>query len=156
MKKLALIALLGLAVFTLMGCGKKTVITKDEFIQKAEANKMLTEDNSAEFAEYDYLKSVISAGVVSDNTVKWKCDFMTASDDDYAKRLFASNKEKVDGMITGSTSNSSVNMGNYNTYSLNGDGKYAYLSRVDDTLLYLVVDEKYKEEAKAFVKTLGY
>ena len=145
-----------LVMLMLTACGKKTALTNDEFIKKAQDNGMITEDQAEQYSGYDHVKSVTTAGIVDGNDVKWTCDFMIAVDESKAKEMFENNKTTFENSTDGTTSSSSVNMGNYNTFELNANGKYMYLCRVDNTLVYFNVDEAYKDDAKKFIKALGY
>lgn len=144
-----------LVALMLTACGSKTALTKDEFTKKATDNGMLTEDNTASYADYSHVTSVTSAGIISGNAVAWSCDFIVATDDSKAKQMFETNKTTFENSVSSSSSSSS-NIGNYNTFELNGGGKFMYLCRVDNTLIYFNVDEAYKDDAKAFIEKLGY
>ncbi len=47
-------------------------------------------------------------------------------------------------------------MKNYSTYSLTTNGKYKYLSRIDNTLIYIDASDDYKDAIKDIIKELGY
>ena len=131
----------------------KTAVSADDFKSKAEASGLMTEDNTAQFKDYDHVVSAITAVKVENSSALWTTDFVVANSEDKAKGMFESNKEDFD-KISGTSTSTSV--GNYDTYERTGDGKYMYLCRVDKTLLYANVDEKYKDEFKAFAEKLGY
>ena len=49
-----------------------------------------------------------------------------------------------------------VNGKNYSKYTLSTGNKYKVLSRIDNTVIYLDVDNSYKEEVKNILGELGY
>lgn len=152
MKKKIIFGLLCLvAIVTLTGCSKKTVLTTEDFISKSEANGYQTVDVKTQFSEYDELKSATLA--MNDN---YQVEFYVLDNETNAKSMFDTNKATFEDYKTSSNAESSVSLKNYSTYSLTTGGYYMYLSRVDNTLIYLRVEAKYKDEVKSFVKALGY
>ena len=49
-----------------------------------------------------------------------------------------------------------TNMKHYSKYSLTAKGRYRYISRIDNTLIYVDVDENYKDMVKDIMKEIGY
>ena len=50
----------------------------------------------------------------------------------------------------------SIDINNYSSYTLKTGGYYMYLSRVDNTFLYVKVKDTYQDSVKKMVKELGY
>ena len=69
------------------------------------------------------------------------------SDVDNAK-YFYNNKNIFEREKVNSNNNYSLNLSNYFKYSLTTDSLYKVVSRIDNTLLYVNEDEKYKEIIK--------
>ena len=133
----------------------KTSLGVDDFISKADSSGLLTENNTAQYKEFEHIVSVITAGKIDNSSVLWKTDFMVAKSEDNAIGMFESNKENFE-KVSGASASTSTSIGNFNSYQKTGNGKYMYLCRVDKTLLYANVDEKYKDEFRDFVDKLGY
>ena len=70
--------------------------------------------------------------------------------------MFESNKDYFKDREGSTRVTSSYSIGNYNLYSLTSNGDYMYLCRVDNTLLYIDVEDEYKDEVKDIVEELGY
>ena len=70
--------------------------------------------------------------------------------------MFLTNKTTFESYKSNSSTELKTTMGNYETYALTSGGYYMYVSRVDNTLLYLRVDDKYKATVKSLVEELGY
>ena len=47
-------------------------------------------------------------------------------------------------------------MKNYSKYTLQSDNKYMVVSRIEDTVVYVKVDSKYKDQIKDLLKEIGY
>ena len=47
-------------------------------------------------------------------------------------------------------------MVNYSTYRVSSNNEYMYVSRVENTLLYLHIPDTYKKEATTLIDKLGY
>ncbi len=50
----------------------------------------------------------------------------------------------------------SYGFGNYDIYSLTSNGDFMYLCRIDNTLLYIDVEDIYKDEVKEIIDELDY
>ncbi len=150
-KKLVLMTALILVFATLFcACGKsKEATTTADFISKAEASGMKTQKSNA-FGDY---KEGTIAYVQSGFTVAWQVEFYVMDSNEDAQYTFEQNKTVFEGR---SGTASSFSLGSKETYEKTGEGKYMYLSRIDNTLLYVDVKEEYKNDAKAFIRELGY
>ena len=47
-------------------------------------------------------------------------------------------------------------MGNNSKYTLKTKDEYKVVSRIEDTVIYADVDEKYEDEVKEILKEMGY
>ena len=134
----------------LCSCGSKTALTKDTFISNATSYGLETSDAGV---SADGLVSGTVAYKAEGNNAAWQAEFYVLNSEDRAKEMFENNKANFE---SGSGSQSSASVGNYSTYEKTGDGKFKYLCRVDATLLYIDINEAYKEAAKGFIKQIGY
>lgn len=150
-KKLSLIALLAMFVLLITGCGTKEVKTTDDFTALAESKDMEVVDVYQQFA---------SAGIIKEATVArnddWQVEFYVLTDDASAEGMYETNVGIFESRKGSSSSHSSVDMENYSSYALTSDGSYMYVIRVDNTVLYLDVEEEFKEDVQEFVEELGY
>ena len=72
------------------------------------------------------------------------------------ENMFETNKDYFEGRAGSSRITSSYGLGDYDVYSLTSNGDYMYLCRIDNTLLYIDVDDRYKEEVKEIIDELDY
>ena len=85
----------------------------------------------------------------------YQIEFYTFEDEENAEMFFKVNKAKFDE--DSASSRVSLNGKNFTSFSITTDGEYRFVERVDETVIYLDVDEEYKDEVKELVKEeLGY
>ncbi len=150
-KKGLLIVLLVVALFTLTGCITKKALSSAEVKTIVEKEGYtVTEDNES-YDEYEHIKEVLELG-----NSNFYLQFFVISDEEKAKTLFNNNKELIDNNREGNYTNSSLSGKNYETYELISGGYYMYVSRVDNTMLYVMQKEEYKDEIKKIIKALKY
>lgn len=150
-KNLFLFSLLFSMLLILTGCGNKKVITTDKFIDITEKNGFVTKDILDQFSNTDVLDATI-ANYNSD----FQLEFYVLDSTEGAKEMFLNNKNIFETYKGSVSKYSSTDIGNSSTYMLESSGYYMYLSRVDNTLLYVKVDDIYKERVKSIIKELGY
>ena len=150
-KKLSLIALLILFTFTLTGCLNKNAKTTDDFIKFGEEKNLKVENVIEQFSGSDYIKEVYIAG-----NDKWQVEFYVLSDIETAKKMFTTNASKFESKKAHVSMESNISLGNYDSYGLTTGGAYMYVARIDNTLIYLDVDDDYKDDIKEFVKEFDY
>jgi len=85
-----------------------------------------------------------------------RIEFYDATTLENAVVMFNTSKSQFEMQKGNNSAYSSVNGKNFSTYKLQTNGKYKYLSRVEDTLIYIDVDEEYKDTIKDIIKELGY
>lgn len=151
-KKIIVGILCVLFLFVLTGCGKKNAITADDFKSLAKKNNYTVYDISNQYTRYPHIKSAI----VARSSLNYQVEFYVLINDEYASSMFDSNKSIFENSKGNSSTYSSTSVGNYSTYSLTSNGYYMYLSRIDNTLLYLKVNDIYKKNVKNLVDDLGY
>ena len=151
-KKISSILLGLLILVVLTGCFSKKALTSKEFITVMKDKNFDIYDISSTYSSYGYIGTVILAKSKED----YQLGFYTFDDENYATEYFNINKGSFDSLEGDSSSKAQVEAGNYSTYALTKAGKYMYLSRVDNTLLYIDVDVKHKTEVKNIVEELGY
>ena len=70
--------------------------------------------------------------------------------------MYENNKTKFEEKKGSVSSNTDVNMGNYQSYSQKSDGRYMSVVRVGNTVIYIDVEDTYKDLMKDLVEKLGY
>ena len=139
-------------LFTLTGCGNKTAITSDDFKSKMESSGYTVQEATNQMSDYDYIKQVYIA-ISSDST--YQIEFYELSDNDYASSFFNNNKKTFEDSKSSGSTETSVSVDNNEKYTLTTNGKFKVVSRIDNTVIYLNVDDNYKSSVKDVLKNLG-
>lgn len=141
-----------LMIFILTGCGGKRAISTKDFKSKAKSNNYVTYNVIDQFSSYAFIKEATVAKSKDGFTV----EFYVLDDDLNATNMFNTNKKIFESYKSNSSSESSLAVNNYSTYTLTTGGYYMYICKVHNTLLYAKVKDTYKNSVKSFIKELGY
>ena len=139
-------------LFSLTGCGKKTVITTSDFKSKTEKIGFITTDVKYQYSSYEY----VLEATVAQSPDGYQVEFYVLDDVGNATSMFNINRTIFEGYKGNSSSELSSSMSNYSSYTLTSSGYYMHLCRVDNTLLYVKVKDTYKDSVKDLIKDLGY
>lgn len=127
----------------------KEVITGDDFTEFMEDEGFEVEDLTSEYEDEDGVEAVIIA--YNDD---YQIEFCVVESVSQAKNAYSQNKDDFEEQS--SSSNVEVNVANYSKYSQKGGGTFSVVSRVENTFIYLVVDDKYQDDIEDYLKELGY
>ena len=136
-------------LFVLCACGSKTALNKAGFESKAKEYGLIVGMSPIAFGTEE--ASVV--GKVDGSDVLWQAEFYKFSSDEDARASFDLNKadyENLGGTMTSTT------LPDRATFEKSTGDQYIYLSQIGKTFLYIVVDQQYKSDVKAFIDTLGY
>ena len=141
-----------IALIFLTGCNNKTAITTDIFTEKAKENGLLITDAISQFKDATFIKNATIAQSVDG----WQIEFYILEDENYASSMFEKNKLTFESEKTNTSIEKRINGKSNNRYELTTNNSYMYLSRIDNTLLYMKSDISNKDNIKSFVKILNY
>lgn len=150
-KRFLLITLLVMMLCFLTGCSKNAKATGD-FLELAGKYELTVVDGMVHYSTYDFFEE----SHIAKSSEGWQMEFNVLKDNDSAISIFETNRELFEDSKTTGSIEVSINGSNYNKYGLTTGGYYMYISRIDNTLIYLRVEEKYKEEVKNIIKEFGY
>ena len=131
---------------------EKTPISANTFSSTMESKGYTIINTTSQFSQYP---NYMQESYVAVNT-DYQIEFYELTSEENAISMYNTNKAKFESQKTDASSYVTVNMSNYSTYSLTTEGKYKYLSRIDNTLVYIDVDESYKDIVKDIMKEIGY
>ena len=151
-KKLLLVFILLLGVFTITGCTTKTPLTTNDFVDLVEQNNYKTTNVTEQFSTYAQIKN---AFVAQDSEMRYQIEYYELDTNENAKSFFEGNK-KIFEKQSNIKSHTSVNLNNYNKYSQSTKTVYSVISRIDNTVVYANVKIEYKKEVQDIIKKLGY
>lgn len=149
----------GVLLFTfiilLTGCFSKKALSSDDFKTKMEEKGFTVQDATYQLSSYSYINKVYLA--ISSNST-YQIEFYDLATEDDAINFFNNNKslfEKSKSNDSGD-SETNLNLKNYTKYVLISGGRYKVVSRINNTVIYLNVEETNKDEVKQILKDLGY
>ena len=151
-KKVLLVVLLVLGVFMITGCGKKTPLQPNDFVDLIEQNNYKTTNVLEQFSTYAQIKN---AFIAQDSEMRYQIEYYELDTKENAKTFFEGNK-KIFEQQSSIKSHSSINLENYNKYSQSTEKVYSVISRIDNTVVYANVKIEYKKEVQDIIKKLGY
>lgn len=131
---------------------EKTSILADTFSTTMKNKGYVVYNVTSSFAQYENYMS--KAYVAKGNG--YQIEFYELSTVENAISMYNTNKAKFESQKSNVSSSTTASMNNYSTYSLNTNGKYKYISRIDNTVVYIDVDEQYKDTVKSIMKEIGY
>lgn len=160
MKKTIIIVIVVILIIALIIGGTVFMLTRpkkavlaEEFKTLAEEKGYIVSDTKSQFESYEYIKT---AQVAVSGDYTYLIEFYTLSDEENSNSFYNKNKSTFEALKQENSIQTETNGKNYETYSLKSGGKYMYIARVNDTILYINVNEAVEENVKELVKKLGY
>lgn len=157
-KKLKIV---GIVVFILIGISiiaynilnkEKTPISAESFNTIMGEKGYIMVDITNQYAEYgDY----VLKGYLAQKS-GYQIEFYELSSEENAIDAYNTNRSLFESQESNVSASYTISMNNYGTYSLTTKEEYKYLSRIDNTLIYVNVDKDYKDTVKDILKEIGY
>ena len=138
-------------VFLVLGKGKES-ITASEFYDEMNDEGLMVIDVTDQYASY----GIDEAYIAVESNQEYQIEFYELSSVSKAENMFETNKEYFEDRAGSKRVTSSYGFSNYDIYSLTSNGDFMYLCRIDNTLLYIDVDDSYKDEVKEIIDELDY
>lgn len=132
---------------------EKNSITASNFYTIMSQKEYSVQDASSQFSGYDYVKQ---AYIAISKDYNYQIEFYELLDDAYATSFYNNNKSIFEASKGNASSETSVGLKNYSKYTLSSNGKYRVVSRIDNTVIYVDVDDNYEDTVKALLDELGY
>ena len=153
LKVLLIIAVCLASLFSFSGCGKKKdAISADDFYSKMEKKNFVIKDSKSEYSSHN---EIVRSYVAAPSDLSYQIEFLELDSDSSAKNMFASN-QRIFQDTSNSKIESNVSIANYSKYTIEAGGKYKVISRIDNTLVYVDADIKYKDSVNSLLDELGY
>ena len=152
-KKLLIVSICLVSVFLLTACGaKKQAVTVDGFTEVAEKSNMKVQNVIDQFEESPQVLTATVAYVEEE----WQLEHYTLDSVKETENMFNKNKKAFLEAKTSSSKELEVKNDTYEKYVLETFDKYKVLIKIDTMFIYGNVPIKYKSNAIAFLKELGY
>ena len=162
MKKSMIIGIVAIVAVVLITIGgvvftklnkEKPSIDAQTFKTTMEEKGYQLADAKSQFSEYDYIEKVYLA---ADSKFSYQIEFYQLVDNDYANQFYITNMTKFENSKSSSSIETTVNGKNYSKYTLLSNGKYMVISAINNTAIYVNIDESHKEEVDNILNELGY
>lgn len=157
-KKLKIV---GIVAFVLVGIfiiaynilnKEKTPISAESFNTIMREKGYIMVDITNQYAEYgDY----VLKGYLAQKS-GYQIEFYELSSEENAIDAYNTNRSLFESQESNVSASYTISMNNYGTYSLTTKEDYKYISRIDNTLIYVNVDKDYKDTVKDILKEIGY
>lgn len=154
MRKICVVSLMILLLLSLASCGKpKTALSSDEFQSQMNEAGYEVIDARDQFSDEDPVESVLLA--IYENG-SYQIEFYVFPTESDATQTFDNIKSRFESGKGSSSSYSSVTLSNYSKYTLTTNGEYSVISRIANTLIYVVTTDANKDAVNDTLKALGY
>ena len=160
MKKGILIIVVLIMLFVALGCTiisvlkkEKVSITMQEFKTIMEKKGFNIGDATSQYSSYGYIDNA-SIGMRDDGA--YQIEFYTLNDDESAIYFYNTNKTIFENSKSGATSQTTSELSNYSKYTLKCNDEYKVVSRINNTVVYVNVEDAYEGEVKDILKEIGY
>ena len=152
MKRIVKIVFIFLFIFVLTGCGEtREKLEPGEFQTEMMKNGFDIQDSTSEM-NYDYIVKIYVA-----KSTNYNIEYYNIVDEDYASVFYQNNVDAIEKSIVGDDGIELRESGNnFSKYTLVDSGRYKLVSRVDNTVIFLNVSDRYKEEIDDLMGKLGY
>ena len=115
--------------------------------------KFVIKDSKSEYSSHN---EIVRSYVAAPSDLSYQIEFLELDSDASAKNMFASNQRIFQDTSSSNKAESSVSVSNYAKYTLESNGKYKVISRIDNTLVYVDAEIKYKDDVNKLLDELGY
>ncbi len=148
--KMLAVALMTIMCIGLTACSNRTPVSVSDFNEIMEEKGFEIVDATGQVAPESI--TAISIAVNED----YQIELYEMVSDATATAVFAENKDIFEDYAIGSATTISKNIMNYAYYSVTSSGTYYALSKIGNTMIYVVADAEYKDEISEILKELGY
>ena len=148
MKNIIKITGLLLIVILLCSCKRNGIISEKEFTKIAKNHKLTVVDVKDQFED----KKQVKEAYVADSGKNYQIEYYILDTENNAKKMYETNKEDFKSLK--SKKDKETEKEYYYTTTTND--YYMYLSKIENSVLYIKVPIKFKEEAKKIIRELKY
>ncbi len=160
MKKSVIIAIIAVVILVVIGGvifvnlnKEKASITASSFYTTMSQKGYSVQDSTSQYSEYDYVKQVY---IAVSKDYSYQIEFYELLDDSYATSFYNNNKSIFESSKGNASAETSVGGKNYSKYTLSSNGQYMVVSKINNTVIYVKVDDDYKNTVKDILEELGY
>lgn len=153
-KKISLVILI-IMLFILSACNTKEErkpISSDSFKLVAEDDDYTVKDVTDTLKNKKGIKEAIVASVKTD----YQIEYYVLDDNEIAQKMYTRNKNRFENVKSSLDKAEVTETDNYSEYKVTSRNRYMLVCKIDNTLIYASVEEKYKDNVTNLIKRLGY
>lgn len=136
--------------------GKKTPVTSETFMEVLAAHGIPYRDITADLTleSREYRQGILGEG--TDPAQYVRAEYYLMVSESAAMRFSGSMRASLEAKKGSVSTQTSTALGNYEVYTLDTNGIYYYVARVEETVVVLMGDHERKGEVKEMIKAFGY
>lgn len=150
MKKISKLLLIICFSFILSGCSKK-VVTTDNFKNILKNEGMAIYDMTNKMPDDANIKEA-TIGMKDD---KWKVEYYIFEDNKSAQTVYETNETRLK-TAKNTLSTQNVNKDEFKKFEVDTDENYMIVIRNKTSVLYTIVEKKYKDDLNKIIKKMDY
>lgn len=150
-KSISILLIAVFAIALLFGCQKRTALTTEEFKEKSVSYGLTVKD-----VKDSYQEEIFTNATMAVSSEGWNVLFLEINTEENAKSYWAVCVPFLENLKTGAGTAQKTDHDDFKMYTHTNGGKYAYVSQIGKTLVYIVAEEKDKASISAFIKSIGY
>ena len=147
-----LVSIIGLVIMGALSVSKaRESLTAKEFENIMLSKDFKIIDAKDQFPNTPHLEEALIA--LNDN---YQIEFYVLTNSEYADTMFINNQYNLEANKGDVSSYSTINFANGAKYTLSTNGKFSVITKIDNTLVYLNVDNEHKEDVKLILDEINY
>lgn len=152
---LFILIILGLVIYGLVTSSNSTqeAMNSQSFKEFMEKKGYAVTDVTGTISDSTYASRIYCATSADE---KYSIYFYEFSDNTYSSLQYSTIKANFDLLKDKTYKRTSVNRSNNERYTLQGNGKYYAVTRIEKTVVSVETDSTYAKKAKSIMKKLGY
>ena len=132
---------------------EKVSMNSSEFIRFMEQKGYTVQDAKSQFQEYDYIEKVY---IALTNDYSYQIEFYEFIDESYATQFYNYNQSRIEAAKGNASAETNIGGKNSNKYTLSSNGKYSVVSRINNTVIFVNVEDEYRDTIKKVLKETEY
>ena len=137
-------------ILLIVGCKKNSIILSD-FIEKAEFNGYIIEENKTGYENYS---NVIDVYYAINRENAYDIQFLELDTVDYAKKFFLLNVDEIKNNIDSNSYVKSDSLSRYEFYHAENESNYYIIIRSEKNIIYINAPINYINEIEEFLEEL--
>jgi len=137
-------------ILLLSACGMKSVLHEKEFKEFFKDKEYVIMDVDDKIESNNIINAIVS--IKDDDS--YKIEYYLFKDTSSAKVVYYNNRDAIKENFNGISKE--ITGKNYEKFSFSNDESFKVVERVEDTLIFINTEKKYKNEIERLLESMGY